>query len=539
MTRQFCGRLIAVIVVLSLLSYTTAQSLETTAEHPDNLPSVTSLEQVSGQSDELLAASSLVEAVTDASSAGYDSSLASWFSSTSSYNSSNPSADEIINQSIYGLSRHAWAQVVAGVFAFFACVISFAHIRVHLIRNHQTQIRRCVIRMLGLVPLYAMLAFCGLRWPHWSLYFDVARDCYESMVIYSFFQFCLHYLGGAAVLNETLSNRPAIPHSWPINKCCGAHWHMQHRFLFQTRIGVMQYVVLKFALALITFICAASGAYGEGEWAYDTPYTYITIIANVSQGWALYCLLLFYYATKNDLEAIRPMAKFLCIKLIVFATYWQSVALSIAALAERIPTTERYSAATVSAALQDFLICIEMFFAAIGHLIAFPPNEFSRADGSDDSALHDNAFSKIMQVITPGDVLDNLHELNRLQDKYQRVASVEMSNVSKGPYSASDEAELGSTLTLDGIEERIARVKNEVKARARQSSFEALTNSPTSSTNQSIDQSNLSGSDDDEHEHFDLSSDSDSDGEGHDMHNFVMDNDEVKLEIREEKRTRR
>ena len=78
-------------------------------------------------------------------------------------------------------------------------------------------------------------------------------------------------------------------------------------------------------MSIATFTCEANGVYGYGKVNWRAGYVYITFVNNCSQIWALYILVLFYQATKQHLQPIRPLHKFLCVKAVVFFTWWQSV----------------------------------------------------------------------------------------------------------------------------------------------------------------------------------------------------------------------
>ena len=103
---------------------------------------------------------------------------------------------------------------------------------------------------------------------------------------------------------------------------------MGSEFLKYCAVGVLQYVPIKLLMALTTLFCSLGGVYGEGEFRLSVAYPYIAFITNCSQIWAMYCLILFYVGTKEELAPIKPVYKILSIKAIVFFTYWQSVLIS-------------------------------------------------------------------------------------------------------------------------------------------------------------------------------------------------------------------
>lgn len=95
----------------------------------------------------------------------------------------------------------------------------------------------------------------------------------------------------------------------------------------------------------------------------------------VFQIWAVYCLVMFYQATKKELEPLRPIPKFLLIKAVVFLTFWQSVTISMILHLGwlKSETWRNYNDSDVGSGLQDCIICVEMFVASIVFAYVFPP----------------------------------------------------------------------------------------------------------------------------------------------------------------------
>lgn len=63
----------------------------------------------------------------------------------------------------------------------------------------------------------------------------------------------------------------------------------------------------------------------------------------------------FYNVTHEGLEPIKPLAKFISFKAIVFATWWQGVGIALLCAIGVLPKEEK-----LQTGLQDFLICIEV-----------------------------------------------------------------------------------------------------------------------------------------------------------------------------------
>jgi hypothetical protein len=111
---------------------------------------------------------------------------------------------------------------------------------------------------------------------------------------------------------------------------------------------------------------------------------------------ALYCLVLLYVTCKEDLQVWRPVGKFLCVKAVVFFTWWQAIIIELWCATGppvnlfsidnnnnhnhgqelKVETSNSWTVNEISKGLQDYLICIEMFFASLAFSYAFSYKDY-------------------------------------------------------------------------------------------------------------------------------------------------------------------
>ncbi|KAF9788497.1 organic solute transporter Ostalpha-domain-containing protein [Thelephora terrestris] len=234
-----------------------------------------------------------------------------------------------------------------------------------------------VIRIMLMVPIYAIASLIALFSLEAAFVIDVIRDIYEAFVIYCFFQLLVGYMGGERSLLILLHGRPPKDAVFPFTLLRRElDLSDPHVFLFMKR-GVLQYVQIKPILAIVTLILKALGKYNEGDLAARSGYLYVSIVYNFSICLSLYCLAMFWMCISEDLKPFRPMPKFLCVKGILFFSFWQSIGISILVAAGAIRHLGPYTdSERIAVGLTDTLICFEMPLFAIAHLYAFSFKDF-------------------------------------------------------------------------------------------------------------------------------------------------------------------
>ncbi|XP_037669991.1 transmembrane protein 184A isoform X8 [Choloepus didactylus] len=162
-------------------------------------------------------------------------------------------------------------------------------------------------------------------------------------------------------------------------------------------------------------------------------YLYITLVYNVSVSLALYALFLFYFATRELLRPFEPVLKFLTIKAIIFLSFWQGLLLAVLERCGAIPEARaidrsRVGAGTLATGYQNFIICIEMLFAAVALRYAFSCQAYAekRRNLPAPAAPMQSISSGLRETMSPRDIVqDAVHNFSPAYQHYTQQATHE------------------------------------------------------------------------------------------------------------------
>jgi len=222
---------------------------------------------------------------------------------------------------VHAAKNDKWNETLywtAGVFVLIAVPVSVHGIILHLVNYYMPQVQKYVIRILFMVPIFAIQAWFSLFFHSAAQYIRAFRELYEAFVLSSFVYYIIELLGGEDQLAITLRTKDVKygQHGFIFKHIFG-EWQMGRPFMINCKYGVLQYVLVKIIATIVVIVLSSLGKFNAGDWSWDSAYLYLAIIMNFSIGYALYCLVKLYIATKEDLKEWNPVWKFLCIKGIV------------------------------------------------------------------------------------------------------------------------------------------------------------------------------------------------------------------------------
>ncbi|XP_061823300.1 transmembrane protein 184ba isoform X1 [Nerophis lumbriciformis] len=335
------------------------------------------------------------------------------------------------------------AQAVSGFFVWTALILTSHQIYMHLRYYSSPREQRHIVRILFIVPIYAFDSWLSLLFftnDQYYVYFDTIRDCYEAFVIYNFLSLCYEYLGGESAIMAEIRGKP-IESSCLYGTCCLGGKAYSIGFLRFCKQATLQFCVVKPLMATITVILQAYGKYKDGDFNVAGGYLYVTIVYNISVSLSLYALFLFYFAMRQLLSPYRPMLKFFMVKSVIFLSFWQGMLLAIMEKCGAIPQINSVEVSvgegTVAAGYQNFLICIEMFFAALVLRPAFTYRVYMDKSLNTQGPLTTygelghcapmkSISSSLKETMNPGDMVqDAIHNFSPAYQQYTQQSTLE------------------------------------------------------------------------------------------------------------------
>ncbi len=265
----------------------------------------------------------------------------------------------------------------SGALAALAILLSGHLMLRHLVHWTEPRAQIPIVRIVMMIPVYALMSWLAIVLAPYAIYFDLIRDAYESLVLYEFFRLLQHHfleeapraLGVAeadATLADYLRQYEATP--WPFPLCLAPLLVPDHRFFGVVRGCLLQYVLLKPVLSFMAVLLSIRGQYHAGRLDWHDGYLWIQVVLNLSICLALYMLLVFYRLVSRVVARRNALWQLLSIKILIFFIFWQSLAISVLCFFGLVPPLGAWDVARTQLTLENALICGEMCALSVAHL---------------------------------------------------------------------------------------------------------------------------------------------------------------------------
>nr|ODN93168.1 hypothetical protein L203_00437 [Cryptococcus depauperatus CBS 7841] len=236
----------------------------------------------------------------------------------------------------------------------------------HARRYQYPPAQKQVMRILLMPAIYAIVSFFSYRYYREYEYYYLAQTAYEAITLSAFLillaKLVLMRTGGEKIglfLRDKKKRRLPFPFlCWRFNPSKPYVWHA---LIF----SVMQFVVLRPLISIAGMICEYCRVLCPGVFSPHYATVYLEAINFVSISIALYGLIVFYVLCKENLNGMKPLNKFLAIKLIVFFAVYQNFLFSALKTHGVIKGTALWTAANVASGLSALCTTGEMVIFSI------------------------------------------------------------------------------------------------------------------------------------------------------------------------------
>ncbi|MCJ1226035.1 hypothetical protein MMC12_002684 [Toensbergia leucococca] len=303
--------------------------------------------------------------------------------------------------------------IMAGSFSAVALLVSFFLVMRHAthLSNPGEQIK--IIRIITIVPTFAVLSFLGAWFPTSFVYIKPWEDFYEAICFATLFLLLCTYISPIHEERNRYFAKQDNGTSQP-----GGNISLYNRCWVQ----MFQFPVLAFIIAIATDATQAAGVYCLQSNSKDYGHLWLNILLIISITFALGGILRFYGKTRTDIAEHKPLLKLLAFKAIVFLNFIQSTIFTYISGAD-IGISSKLSYYDLSTGIPSLLICFEMMIFSVFYHYAYSPKPYFIKQGmvpiSGDHTLQMSQFTSyqggflgfraITAAMNPMEVLNGIY----------------------------------------------------------------------------------------------------------------------------------
>lgn len=276
-----------------------------------------------------------------------------------------------------------WVLKVCGTTTTIAIFTSVLAIYLQ-VRNYRKPFeQRLIVRILLVVPLFAISCYCMLVSYSIGRIIEPIREIYEAFVIYTFYKLLVLMLGGERKIILMTIGQPPTSHPFPNSLFLKKINISDPKHFLTIKRCILQYVWVKPLLYLIILITSLLGIYDVNDVSAKSLFVWLGILYNFSVTLSLYSLAMFWKCLYSELNIFNPWRKFLCVKLIIFASYWQGLIIGLFTWLGVFNENKALMIITsndkgnLGIQIQNGLLCFEMIFFAWLHWNSFPYTDFT------------------------------------------------------------------------------------------------------------------------------------------------------------------
>jgi hypothetical protein len=149
-------------------------------------------------------------------------------------------------------------------------------------------------------------------------------------------------------------------------------------------IGVFQYCFIRVFFTVVSVVTQVAGRYCEASLNPAFAHVWVMCFEGASVTLAMYFLIQFYFQLRDDLAPYKPFLKLLCIKLVIFFSFWQTLVIGFLTSSGVIKPSNKMAYPDIKIGFGSMLLCIEMAIFAVLHVFAFSYKEYDISRNQSD-----------------------------------------------------------------------------------------------------------------------------------------------------------